>query len=630
MKYFRLFTILLAVSAVSSCSTKYFLKKGDTSYDNLAYADATGSYMKAYGKDTSYQAVSGLANSYRMMNDAGMAMAYYLKALKYPESKPEDLFNLGKLFMQHGMYPDARVCFSDYLRKVGDDVVAEMLLASCNSVNRFMEDTTLYTLKHVKTEGVTNSFSQQPYAGGLVFSADRPEFKGKNKNPWTGNSYQDLYFTQKDEQGRWISPVLLKGEINGQYHEGPASFSADGNTVYFTRSDYVKRKAGKNSENVNNLKIFRATLKGDQWVDLVPMSFNSDEHSVGHPSLSADGHTLYFVSDAPGGYGGTDIYRVKKDGSEWGIPENLGKEVNTPGNEMFPYIHQDGTLYFSSDAHNNMGGLDVFMTTEIDGKWLQVENLNYPLNSSRDDFAYVVNKDSQTGFVSSNRTSKDQIYEFKKNDPTFTLSGVVYESGNDSKVIADARIELLDLNSGEVLVAISNEKGMYQIGLKPFTNYLIKAVKTLHFADVDSVSTTGFKTSQNLTRDFHLTPYVIEKPIVLDNIYYDLDKWFIREDAARELDKLVKILKDNPEISIELSSHTDSRASDHYNLVLSDKRAKAAVDYIASCGIDIERMTWKGYGETKLVNQCKNQVKCSEEEHQQNRRTEFKVIKIAQ
>jgi len=628
MKTFLIIASSAILLACSSCSSKYFVKKGDTSYKNLAYANATGYYHRAQTKDTSYAVISGLANSYRMMNEADLALAYYSKAVGYPERKPEDLFQLGRLHMQHNQYREAKAYFKEYLDLVGHDIVAEMLLASCKSVNQFMVDTTLYALEHVKTKGLADAFSQMPYGDGIVFSASKPEFKGKNQNPWTGNSYLDLYFTQKDEQGKWISPTLLKGEINGQYHEGPATFSADGKVVYFTRSNYVKRKVGKDEANVNNLKIFRAELKDNKWENVTPMPFNSDAFSAGHPTLSADGNTLYFVSDMPGGHGGTDIYRVKWNGSNWSQPENLGTGVNTPGNEMFPFINDDGTLYFSSDAHNNLGGLDVFMTTEINGQWLKVENLNYPLNSSKDDFAYVLNQDSRTGFVSSNRTGRDQIYEFRKNDPTFAMSGFVYEKNNKGVIISGARIEITDKNTGEVMVTYSDSKGAYQVNLKPQSDYLLKATKEMHFADVDSISTIGFKTSQKFEKNFELLAYVIEKPIVLENIYYDLDKWDIRADAAKELDKLVKILRENPEISIELSSHTDSRASDRYNLVLSDKRAKAAVEYIATQGIAMSRMTWKGYGESKLVNHCRNNVECSEEEHQQNRRTEFKVVKV--
>lgn len=611
---------------LASCGYSYNLKKGNRSYNDMAYHDATNYYFKAFSKDTSYEAISGLARSYRMMNDADLATGFYSRVVTYPESVPQDKFEFARLLMQSVRYDEARYYFKAYLDAVGSDIVAEMLIASCNSVGSFLVDTTLYTLNKVNTPGTTGSFSQIPYGDGIVFSGSTPEFRGNKQNPWTGNSYLDLYFTQKDASGKWISPVLLKGQVNGQYHEGPATFNKEGDVVFFTRSNYTKRKLKTGEGNVNVLKIYRAEKKGDAWKNIQEVPFNSEDHSVGHPSLSANGTVLYFVSDAPGGFGGTDIYRARYENGSWSAPENLGKTINTPGNEMFPYFHEDGTLYFSSDAHNNMGGLDVFMTSEVANKWLEPENLNYPLNSSKDDFAYVLNKDNQTGYVSSNRTNKDEIYEFRKNPPTLIVKGTAYKKGTKDPV-ADARIEVRELSSREVIVATTDAKGQYQVGLKN-GHYFMLAKKDMFFADDDSVSTLGQKISNTYERNFELEAIIIEKPIVLENIYYDLDKWFIREDAAIELNKLVKIMNENPEIVIELGSHTDSRASYRYNNVLSDKRAKAAVEHISSRGIAPERMTWKGYGETKLVNHCTNGVECEEELHQQNRRTEFKVISI--
>lgn len=476
---------------------------------------------------------------------------------------------------------------------------------------------------------VATAFGQTPYKNGIIFTADKMVFKNSEKYDWTGKSYLDLYFSYKDKNGKWLSPMLLKGDVNGEYHEGPACFNKEGNVVYFSRSNYEGKKLKKNSKSDSNIKLFRAELVGEKWTNLKELPFNSDEYSCGHPCLSPDGKTLYFISDMPGGFGGTDIYRSTLNGDTWSKPENLGAVINTGGNEMFPYMHSDETFYFSSDAHNNLGGLDVFMTYYDGKKWLQVENLNYPLNSSRDDFAFVMNPDNKTGYVSSNRSNDDKIYEVTKNDPTFILSGFVKHKGLTTPVDS-AIIEITDLNSNAKERVLTAKNGAYKTKLKPGGNYSIKAFKSMFFPvnEPKSISTVGKKVSENFTANFELEQIVIEKPIVLQNIYYDLDKWNIREEAAKELDKLVGVLNENPNIYIELSSHTDSRAGDQYNMVLSDKRAQAAVQYLIVKGIDAKRLKWKGYGETRLVNKCKNKVNCTEEEHQQNRRTEFKVIKI--
>ncbi len=626
-------TLLIAISAtllLSSCTNGLY-KKGVKNYDKMAYANAIDNFEHyLLKKDEPADAKIKLANAYRLVNDVPNAEKWFSKIVDLPESEPINMFYYAKLLMSQEKYKDAAFWFNKYLEKVPDDFVAEMLLVSCKSVNTFKKDTTLFTIKQAEIPEISTAFAQVPYGDGIMFTADKISFKNSTTANWTGRSYLDIYFSQKDHNGKWLSPMLLKGNVNGQYHEGPACFTKEGNVVYFTRSNYAKKKLAKSSKSENNLQLFRAELVGDKWTNVTSMPFNSDEYSCGHPSLSADDKTLYFISDMPGGAGGTDIYKTTFDGTNWSKPENLGNVINTSGNEMFPYIHSDGTFYFSSDAHNNLGGLDVFMSSYDGKKWLQVENLNYPLNTSKDDFAFVLNEDNKTGFVSSNRGEGDQIYEITKNEPTFILSGIVTQKGKPGVMIDSAVIEIQNLTDKTKETVLTNKSGFYKVKLKSKSEYLIKASKPMYFTITEpkNVCMIGKKISENFTANFELDQIIIEKPIVLENIYYDLDKWFIRPDAAKELDRLVQLMNDNPTLSIELSSHTDSRAGDQYNLVLSDKRAKAAVEYVSSRGIDKNRMRWKGYGESKLVNHCKNDVVCTEEEHQQNRRTEFKAIKV--
>jgi len=621
----------IATSILISSCTKALYKKGVKNFDNHAYHKSIENFEKYLSKkDEPNDAKIKLANAYRLTNDIPNAEKWFSQIVELPESEPINMFYYAKLLMSQEKYKEAQVWFTKYLEKVPDDFVAEMLLVSCKSVGSFKQDPSLYTIKEAEIPEVATAFGQVPYGDGIMFTADKMTFKNSNTSNWTGRSYLDIYFSQKDHNGKWLSPMLLKGNVNGQYHEGPASFNKAGNVVYFTRSNYAKKKMGKSSKNENNLQLFRAELVGDKWTNVTSMPFNSDEYSCGHPSLGSDDKTLFFISDMPGGAGGTDIYKTTFDGTVWTKPENLGNVINTSGNEMFPYIHSDGTFYFSSDAHNNLGGLDVFMSSYDGKKWLQVENLNYPLNTSKDDFGFVLNPDNKTGYVSSNRGEGDKIFEVTKNDPTFILSGFVNQKGKPGLMIDSAVIEIQNLTDKTKETFLTNKSGFYKVKLKSKSEYLIKASKPMYFTITEqkNVCMIGKKISENFTANFELDQIIIEKPIVLENIYYDLDKWFIRPDAAKELDRLVQLMNDNPTLTIELSSHTDSRAGDQYNLVLSDKRAKAAVEYVASKGIDTKRMRWKGYGESKLVNHCKNDVVCSEEEHQQNRRTEFKAIKI--
>jgi outer membrane protein OmpA-like peptidoglycan-associated protein len=618
-----LFAILLLITSCVS----YHQNKGDDYYENLGYAKAIEHYEIVNNKKWDPHLELKLADSYVKTAQLDSAKSIYYRAIQRQDAHPDTYLELGKLLMNLGKHREAARYIRIYSQWYPKDKVAAMLLASCNSVSERFRDTTLYALHPIKKDEFVNAFSIVEYQNGVIFSADKTVFSGRKTSAWTGNSYLDLYYMEKDQNGNWMNPSLLKGDINGRLHEGPATFSEDGNTVYFTRSNYFKRKMNVNEDRENNLKIFKATLINNEWKNLEEFPFNSDDYSCGHPTLSEDGKTLFFVSDMPGGIGGTDLYKTTLINGTWSTPENLGASINTVGNEMFPYLHKDGALYFSSDAHNSLGGLDVFITYHNGNRWVQPENLNYPLNSTKDDFGFSLNGDDSSGFVSSSRASTDKLYSFEVFPPTFNLYGFAMKKGTEIPV-RDVIIEITDANTGELIKMMSDENGKFKLRLKQETEYLLYCTKLGCFARTDKISTKGLKYSEDFFADFEVEEIVINKPIVLENIYYDFDKWFIRQDAALELDKLVKILKDNPTIDIEMGSHTDVRGNDQYNQILSDKRAKAAVDYLISKGIDPNRLTYKGYGEKVLVNHCKNDVHCTEEEHQKNRRTEFKVTEI--
>jgi outer membrane protein OmpA-like peptidoglycan-associated protein/tetratricopeptide (TPR) repeat protein len=597
----------------------------------MAYSSAIEDFNDYLGRKYKPEAEARLADSYRRINDFESAEYWYSKVVEQPEIAPVNYLNYGKVLMSRQKYEHAKKWFKSYLEEVPDDLVAEMLLASCYSVNSFMEDTTLYSLKEIQMPMMATAFGQVPYEDGLMFVGDKVILSNSKTYEWTGRSYLDIFFSRKDYNGRWLNPMALKGNINGRFHEGPACFTQDGKTVYFTRSSAQGRKAKRlerSKLNENNLKIYKAELVGEDWKNVEELPFNSNEYSCAHPCLAPDGNTMYFVSDKPGGFGGADIYKSTRDGICWSRPENLGGVVNTAGNEVFPYMYKDGTLYFSSDSHHNLGGLDVFMTSWTGEKWLAVENLNYPLNSSFDDFAFVKNGDQKSAYVSSNRNSSDKMYEVTLNGPTFMLTGQVTVRGT-GKPVDSALVEVMDNTHQAKKVIFTGKNGYYKTQLEPETDYSIRASKRMHYPVKLSkhVSTAGKKTSDSYIANFQLEQIIVEKPIVLENIYYDLDKWAIRPDAAQELNKIVTLMNENPWMLVELRSHTDSRASDQYNLVLSDKRAHAAVNYLVRKGIQPERLRWKAFGETMIINRCKNGVACSEAEHQQNRRTEFVVIK---
>lgn len=627
--------LLLITFAFASCS-RYYIKKGDAYYKTMQYNKAIEKYTKSLSQKPSDEVKIKIADSYRLNNDYKNAEKWYAEVVTIPGVEPINLFYYAKVLMNNENYKDAKAWFQNYLKVKNSDPVALTLVASCDSFNRFYADSTRYALKTVDIPEVTTAFAQVNYADGIVFAADKETFSSAQKQTgWTGRSYLDLYFSKKNDDGTWAAPEPLKGEVNGVYHEGPAVFNKEGTVVYFTRSNYSgSRKLKKNDKDESNLKLFRAELKDGVWTNLEELPFNSNEYSCGHPALSQDGKTVYFISDMPGGLGGTDIYKVvskknKDSVMEWSAPENLGAAINTAGNEMFPYMHKDGTLYFSSDAHNTLGGLDIF-SSSFDGKgWSVPENLNYPINSSKDDFAFVLNDDGVTGYISSNRKDLDKIYEIRM-EAKLILKGQVTAKENGEPLV-DAVVEVRNNKDSLIRVLPVDEKGKYAMKLKEGVVYRVQAIMDGYLKpEVVTVSTENKKKSETFTVNFQLEKLQLEKPIVLENIYYDLDKWKIRKDAALELDKFITLLNNNPQISVELSSHTDARADDHYNQVLSEKRAKAAVEYLIKKGIDPNRLKWKGYGESVLVNSCGNGVTCKEEEHQQNRRTEFRVTKINQ
>ncbi|NNL83765.1 MAG: OmpA family protein, partial [Winogradskyella sp.] len=417
-------------------------------------------------------------------------------------------------------------------------------------------------------------------------------------------------------------------------HQGTLAITKDGTTLYYTGNN-VKRKniAVYDRKGTNNLKIYRATKVNGKWQNIIDLSINDKAYSNGHPTLSPDEKTLYYVSDKEGGYGQTDLYKVaiNEDGS-LGEPVNLGQRINTAGREMFPYIAQDSTLYFSSDGYfeNNYGLLDIYRTDLLKkgiSDDVVIENLGPVINSTYDDFAFFTNDGEKSGYLSSNRPNgkgSDDIYAFVTEKCLQSIVGIVYDVLTKDE-IANAKVRLLDSSGNEMASVMSNSDGMYMFeDLDCETSYTVTASKKRHESDSKSVQTTAVP-DEKIKADLFLKPYEIN----INPIYFDFDKSNIRPDAALELDRVVKVMNDYPKMIIKIESHTDSRGNDAYNLALSDRRAKSTRDYIISTGIAADRIeSAKGFGETQLINTCTNEriKECSEEEHQLNRRSKFIIV----
>ena len=621
-------TILFPALLVTlSACTSIRMQQADTAYDLMQYAKAERLYEKVLKHGDDRTARARLADSYRRHNAWDKALIHYQLLYAAHPLSGDTALHYGEVLLAAGEPDDAADMFLRVLQQTPENAYALDLYGSTQGYSSFYDDSTRFFVNRLTIPGVATAFGGVPYKNGLLFAGEK-EIDARNANPWNQRSFLDLYHTTQKTEVTWLPAEPIYGMVNGAFHEGPAALSPDGRTLYFTRSNYVERKLQKDERNTSHLMLFRATLDSSgKWNDLHAFAYNSEFWSTGHPALSADGKTLYFASDRPGGFGGSDIWRCKDNGTGWSEPENLGPTVNTQGTEAFPTVNGN-TLHFSSTGHLNMGGLDIFETQETATGWKDPVNLNAPINTPKDDFFFVLDSTQKAGFLSSDRDGIDQIYAFTLYEPLFYLDGVVLDE--DNLFLANVEVTLTNMSDGSDNSVLTGPNGKFSFALEPNSDYRLKTQHKDMLAHSAAISTKGLTRSDTLATRFNLKTVRVGEAIAINNIYYDYDKWDIRSDAAAELDKLARTFIENPNMTFELGSHTDSRGGDLYNLVLSDARANAAVNYLIHHGVDPDRITAKGYGETKLVNKCDNGVRCTEQEHQANRRTEFTVTGVAE
>jgi outer membrane protein OmpA-like peptidoglycan-associated protein/tetratricopeptide (TPR) repeat protein len=648
------FTVLLIAFALAGTVAQAQLNQADKLFNSYSYSLAIPQYLKVAQnpKDKDYNyAVVRLADCYRLVNDQLNAKAWYAKAVTLPNTENMNWFYYGEALRCAQEYELAKEAYLTYASLNPDDMRGKDYAAFCDEIPRL---NVLPVSFEIKNAGILNSersdFGPAFYNGGIIFVSDRRQnFMDNNKYEWTNYSYLDLFFAAPryiDEFFQEMNePKVFSGKFNQTFHDGPASFARHDSIVYLTRT--YKGKEKKDSENfrTDRLKIFWAKFDGS-WSKLEPFSLNSDNYSVGHPVLTPDGNTLYFVSDMPESLGGTDIFSCSWNGGGWSQPKNLGPEVNSAGDEMFPAVCGDH-LYFASSGFAGFGGLDLFKTKQKDGKWSKPENLGQPVNSSFDDFAIVLDPKSKKGFFSSNRPGglgSDDIYACRiiekkkediavKKDSLKTIITGFVKDKQTLKPMAGSTVFLLNTQTDKVDVIKTDANGRFTANINKGIFYVAKAMENNFVSDCINFkfdvadTTSAVKTPRDLLLDRLVVDMIFSVNNIdnsVETIYYDFDKWFIRPDAEKELDKLVQLMKENP-VSVELGSHTDSRGSREYNIDLSQKRAESAVRYITLQGIPLSRITAKGYGESQLINHCSDGVACSAAEHQENRRTEFKV-----
>jgi outer membrane protein OmpA-like peptidoglycan-associated protein len=589
-----------------------------------------------------------MAECYRKQNDPFTAKIWYSKAMEWGNKDPEILYYLAQTMRTLGEYGTARTLFLKYDSLSPHGKSGGIYAEYCDSSVIWTRTKECFEISDLTNLNSSQSeFGTTFYPGGILFASDRFVRKQEHKYDWTGNSYLKLYVSSLVNNDSSVKvytdpePFGLFKETN--WHDGPASINRQNNLAFINRTLIYGDKGKKDGRltRTHLLKLFSFSKKDGKWTGPNPFFLDNDEYSVGHPALSPDGDTLFFVSDMPGGFGGTDLYYCTMESGKWSAPENLGQGVNTTGDEMFPYYDKTGNLFFSSDGLPGLGGLDIFITYRSGSSWGRPKRLELPLNSSFDDFSLATEDGGNTGFFSSNRPGgmgSDDIYTFTRisaSAPTqppspILLSGFVKEK-TSKKPIPDATVFIFHTEKREVRILKTDKQGYFSAPVEKNNTYVVKAMKSGWFPDC-LLTRTELSSQVGITslpRDLLLDKLDPERKIVLKDIFYDFDKWDIREDAKPSLDQAVLIMLQNP-VNIELGSHTDCRGSAEYNRILSQKRAEAAVSYIIGKGIDPSRITAKGYGEEQLMNNCNclAGVKCTETEQQENRRTEIRITGI--
>ena len=637
---------LLSSTSLLFAQPEKELEKANEMYKNFSYVDAIKIYERIAQK--------GFVNQ-EMLQSLGNA--YYYNA-EYKKALPwyEQLFQEGK----YKVKPEYYYRYAQALKSVGDYTQADKMMAKFVELTNandtraalFEENKDYQTviknnsgrfqLNNASINTENSEYGTALYGDKIVFAGATDARKAKRGvSQWTGESFYDLYEAEHFDQ-KLGSRKPFSSSINTQFNESTPVFTKDGNTMYFTRNNYVNRKLGSDIENTILLKILRATKdKNGNWGDIVEVPFNSDQYNVAHPALSPDEKYLYFASDMPGSFGNSDIFRVEILGdNQYGTPENLGNIINTAGRESFPYISKDNVLYYSSDGIPGLGGLDIFAVKfNDDGSTSKPVNIGMPGNSADDDFCFVFNSDSKIGFLTSNRPGgkgKDDIYSFHEDKPLLfscqkNIKGIVKDAKTKA-IIADAKVILSDKVMKEVSTDQSKTDGTFtfeKVNCNDSHYYLRGEKEKYETAEVNV--TVG---KDEVVYEILLNPrqVAIKKGMDLAKVFeikeikFDYNKANIRPDAEVELTKIVEVMREYPKMKIDIRSHTDSRGADSYNLKLSDRRAKATLEWIVKQGIDRKRLKAKGYGETRLVNGCSNGVPCTEEEHQENRRSEFIVV----
>ena len=624
----KIYTLFLIFTVTFTVAQNKDTKKADQLYHRMAYVDAAEAYQKLLKKGKADRYVfEQLANSYYFINDTKKAETYYKRVVKGKKVNPETVYNYAQSLKANGKYSDYNEAMKTFAELAPTDSRAVEFMKNPNYVPQIMEDFARFEAKNL--EDINTEYSE---FGGITVGKDFYFSSARNttrkKYQWNEQPFLDIY--KAEHVGNTVkNATLLEGDVNTKFHEGNVAITPDGKRIYFDRNDYFNGKYDKDDEGINQINLYYSEWVDGGWKGVFEVPFNSSEYSTGHPALNPNGNWLYFVSDMPGGKGGSDIYRVNIDANgNFSKPERLPDNINTEGKENFPYLDSLGNLYFSSDGHQGLGGLDIFYVEANGARFENPVNLGKGANTEDDDFAFIWNSETKTGYLSSNRKGgkgSDDIYMVKAIEPPCDVDmDILVINEYTKEPIFGARLDLYDGQENKLSTKTTAENGKGNILAACNQDHVVQAFMTGFEPNSVSVGAQG---KGKLSKTIALRPIemiIVDDKVVLNPILFDYNKWNIKPKAAFELDKLVEIMKKYPNMKIKVEAHTDNRGKDDYNRELSEKRAQSTVQYVISQGIDASRISGQGFGEDKPVVACGNN--CSDADHQKNRRSEFIII----
>ncbi|WP_040251975.1 OmpA family protein [Psychroserpens mesophilus] len=647
MKTKRILSILaLSFIVTISYAQKGKVRQAKKEYDNLAYVKTSEILLEVANNGyKSVDLLQKLANSFYFNNQMKEAAQWYGELMAMSEDMdPEYYFRYAQALKSIENYTESDKWMRKFYEADRSDLRGRAFASTVDYLSMIEEASRDFEVVNMDINTEFSDFGTTQYQNQLVFASARG---GGKKYMWNEQPFLDLFSADKQEDGSYSNVTAFNDQVNTKFHESTVSFTPDDQVMYFTRNNYYNKKYKKSEDGTNRLKIFKATLEDEEWTNIESVHFNSDEYSVAHPTINLKGTKMYFASDMTGTLGKSDIFEVdiNPDGT-LGEPVNLGPSVNTEGHETFPFVNSEGDLFFSSNGFSGLGGLDVFVIREFEkrrelNQQLILENIGRPINSPMDDFGYYENVATEEGFFTSNRDGgkgDDDIYSFKFPECEQVVEGIVRDEETD-EIIVGAKVTLLDAEGVVLNSQIISADGTYKFEkLECEKEYLIR-IEAEDYETVEERFTTP-KKKQDLVINPKLEKDVkgitegtdLAQTLGIPIIYFDYDKYDIRYDAEVELQKVLAVMNQYPNMIVDIKSHTDCRGKADYNAKLSENRAQATRNYLISKGIDASRLTAKGYGESQLVNDCgcepTNNSDCTEEQHQLNRRSEFIIVKM--